>query len=111
MTAKANIDKCFPPSPGWPRAAPLQFRYPECEGRVVGPGTWLFSGCVPRDDATGDFGDFVAFLAARRAAAAAPGSAAAATGRLQHFIIWNEVRKEPSSRSWWAMLLSLEVNT
>ncbi len=75
------------------RAAPQQFRYAECAGRVVGPDTWLFSGCVPRDDAMPAFADFAAFLAARRApAAAADDSAAPADGRLTHFIVWNEAR-------------------
>lgn len=79
------------------RAAPQQYRYAECAGRVVGLETYLFSGCVPRDDAMVPFADFVAFLAARRAPAAvpaqgAPDQAASPAGRISHFIIWNEVR-------------------
>ena len=74
------------------RAAPQQFRYAECAGRMVGPSTWLFSGCVPRDDAMAAFADFVAFLAGRRAASA---SADAPAGLLQHFIVANEARASP----------------
>ncbi|KAK9845520.1 hypothetical protein WJX81_008440 [Elliptochloris bilobata] len=69
--------------------APQQFRYAECAGRAVGPATWLFSGCVPRDDAMPAFADFVAFLAARRAPAA-HAAGGALSGRLRHFVIWNE---------------------
>lgn len=74
------------------RAAPQQFRYAECAGRMVGPSTWLFSGCVPRDDAMSAFADFVAFLAGRRAA---PASADTPAGQLQHFIVGNEARAGP----------------
>lgn len=74
------------------RAAPQQFRYAECAGRMVGPSTWLFSGCVPRDDAMPAFSDFVTFLAGRRAASA---SADAPAGRLRHFIVGNEARAGP----------------
>ena len=63
----------------------------------MGLETYLFSGCVPRDDAMVPFADFIAFLAARRAPAAvpsqgAPDQAASPAGRISHFIIWNEVR-------------------
>ncbi len=98
---------CFidPHPETWPRAraAPQQFRYAECAGRVVGPDTWLFSGCVPRDDAMPAFADFAAFLAGRRAPAvvaaggAAADGAALVDGRLTHFIVWNEARARNSS--------------
>ena len=98
---------CFidPHPETWPRAraAPQQFRYAECAGRVVGPDTWLFSGCVPRDDALPAFADFAAFLAGRRAPAvvaadgAAADGAALVDGRLTHFIVWNEARAQSSS--------------
>lgn len=59
-------------------SAPAWAIEPNCTGFVFGKDV-IKGGCVPRDDALGDFEDFVTLLASRY------------SPHLKHYIVWNEV--------------------
>jgi hypothetical protein len=60
--------------------SPPMYRHPGCK---PAKGQAALDGCVPRDDAMGDFEDYVNFLASRYDGGP--------FGKISHFIVWNEV--------------------